>query len=174
MSVSLDLFSGSRLRVLGLAAAILALGACSTTDSATTGSGDTSSVTQPAGPTPGSEEDFLAQVQDRVFFGFDRFDLTPEARLVLERQAAWLKQYGDLRLTVEGHADERGTREYNFALGARRANAVKDYLISLGVDPARVSTISYGKERPVAAGSNEAAWRLNRRGVSVLNARPGA
>ena len=173
MSVSLEHFAGSRLRMLGLVAAVLALGACSTTDSATS-TGGTSTVTQPAGPTPGSEEDFLAQVQDRVFFGFDRFDLTPEARLVLERQAAWLKQYSDLRLTVEGHCDERGTREYNFALGARRANAVKDYLVSLGVDPARVSTISYGKERPVAAGSNEAAWRLNRRGVSVLNARPGA
>ena len=104
-----------------------------------------------------------------MFFDFDKFDLKPAATATLARQATWLKQYGQRTVTVEGHADERGTREYNLALGERRANSVKNYLISQGVAANRIKTISYGKERPVALGHNEAAWSQNRRGVSVVN-----
>jgi peptidoglycan-associated lipoprotein len=151
------------------------LAACANTADTTSGpdtsaSNDTSS----SAPAPGSAQDFLVNVQDRVYFGFDRYDLDDASRRTLERQAAWLDQYPGTTITVEGHCDERGTREYNLALGARRAAAVRDYLVSLGVDPARVRTISYGKERPVADGHNEAAWRLNRRGVTVVNSPYGS
>jgi peptidoglycan-associated lipoprotein len=125
--------------------------------------------TQPSGPTPGSAQDFILNVGDRVFFDFDKYDLKPAAQATLKRQADWLKQYGQRTLTVEGHADERGTREYNLALGERRANSVRNYLVSQGIATARVKTISYGKERPVALGHNEAAWSQNRRSVTVVN-----
>lgn len=124
---------------------------------------------KPAGIVPGSKEDFVVNVGDRVFFGFDKFDLTPEATKTLDKQAAWLKQYPSNTITIEGHADERGTREYNLALGERRANATKNYLTALGVDASRVTVISYGKERPAVLGSNEAAWAQNRRSVTVIN-----
>src|SRR5690606_29890270 len=101
-------------------------------------------------------------------FGYDQYDLSQEARDTLGRQATWLNQYSSLRVTVEGHADERGTREYNLALGERRANAVKSYLVALGVDGSRITTVSYGKERPAVPGSNETAWAQNRRGVTVV------
>jgi peptidoglycan-associated lipoprotein len=116
----------------------------------------------PIGPKPGSLEDFRITVGERVFFGYDRFDLSPEARATLERQAAWLRQYGTVRVLIGGHADERGTREYNLALGSRRAAAVKDYLVSLGVAANRVESVSYGKERPLDPRSNEEGWALNR------------
>src|SRR5215813_212586 len=103
----------------------------------------------PSGPVPGSAEEFRITVGDRVYFGYDRFDLTPEARSILERQAAWLRRYQNVRLLVAGNCDERGTREYNLALGARRAAAARDYLVSLGIDAGRLATVSYGKERPV-------------------------
>jgi peptidoglycan-associated lipoprotein len=115
----------------------------------------------------GSMEQFQSEVGDRVFFSFDRFDLSPEARDVLERQSEWLKRFPVITITVAGHTDERGTREYNLALGERRANSVKNYLVALGVDSNRIRTVSYGKEQPVDPGSNEAAWAKNRRGVSV-------
>ncbi|QGZ96383.1 peptidoglycan-associated lipoprotein Pal [Terricaulis silvestris] len=127
-----------------------------------------SQPSQPSGPTPGSVEDFRVSVGDRVFFGYDRFDLTPEARQVLERQAAWLRQYPNVRLLVAGNADERGTREYNLALGARRAAAARDYLVSLGVPAARLETVSYGKERPLDPRSNEEAWSVNRNAHSNI------
>ena len=114
-----------------------------------------------------SVEHFQRQVGDRVFFGFDRFDLSPEARDVLERQSEWLKRFPVITITVAGHSDERGTREYNLALGERRANSVKDYLVALGVDSNRIRTVSYGKEKPVDPRSTEAAWSKNRRGVSM-------
>ncbi|MCE7886860.1 MAG: peptidoglycan-associated lipoprotein Pal [Alphaproteobacteria bacterium PRO2] len=120
------------------------------------------------GAAPGTQADFVVNVGDRVFFGYDQYDLSQEARDTLGRQANWLAQYANLRITVEGHADERGTREYNLALGERRANAVKNYLIALGVDAGRVTTVSYGKERPAVPGSNETAWAQNRRGVTVV------
>jgi len=150
------------------------LAACAgTTEPAPTTTTDTSSSSTSA-PTPGSAQDFLVNVQDRVYFAFDRYDLDDASRRTLERQAAWLDQYPGTTVTVEGHCDERGTREYNLALGARRAASARDYLVSLGVDPARIRTISYGKERPVAEGHNEAAWRLNRRGVTVVNSPYGS
>jgi peptidoglycan-associated lipoprotein len=125
-------------------------------------------TTAPRGPTPGSVEDFRVSVGDRVFFGYDRFDLTPEARSVLERQAAWLRQYPNVRLLVAGNCDERGTREYNLALGARRAAAARDYLVSLGIDAGRIETVSYGKERPLDARANEEAWSVNRNAHSQI------
>jgi peptidoglycan-associated lipoprotein len=117
---------------------------------------------------PGSLQDFQVNVGDRVFFAYDKTDLDDRARTVLQKQAAWLQRFGAVTLTLEGHCDERGTREYNLALGARRAQAVKDYLASLGVSGARLDTISYGKERPVCVESNDACWAQNRRGVSTI------
>ena len=122
----------------------------------------------PRGPGAGTVQEFVT-VGDRVLFDFDRFDLSPLARATLERQAAWLKLYPNVRIQVEGHCDERGTREYNLALGDRRAKAASNYLVSLGIAAARIKTISYGKERPAVLGSNEAAWSQNRRGVTVVN-----
>ncbi len=111
----------------------------------------------------------MVNVGDRVFFNFDKSDLKPEARATTEALAAWLNNYRATTITIEGHCDERGTREYNLALGERRASAVYDYLVALGVDPSRLSTISYGKERPGVLGSNDASWAQNRRGVFVVN-----
>ncbi len=122
-----------------------------------------------AGPTAGSQEDLVTNVGDRVFFDFDKAVLRPEAQRTLERQAAWMKQNSRVSITVEGHCDERGTREYNLALGERRATAVKNFLVALGIDPGRISTLSYGKERPAALGHTEAAWAQNRRGVTIVN-----
>lgn len=120
------------------------------------------------GPTPGTQADLVVSVGDRVFFGYDQHNLTDEARTTLENQASWLQQYPSVNITIEGHADERGTREYNLALGERRSTAVKNYLIALGVEPFRIRTISFGKERPAVPGSNPTAWAQNRRGVSVV------
>ncbi|MFD2263628.1 peptidoglycan-associated lipoprotein Pal [Lacibacterium aquatile] len=159
-----------RISLLPVAAAALFLAACAEEpkSAATTPTTTNTTAAQPAaGIKPGSLEDFRVNVGDRVFFGYDKIDLSADARRTLERQAAWLKQYGSVRVVVEGHADERGTREYNLALGERRANAQKDYLVALGIPAARLSTVSYGKERPAVLGSNEAAWSQNRRGVSV-------
>jgi peptidoglycan-associated lipoprotein len=117
---------------------------------------------------PGSTMDFEQNVGDRVFFEYDRTDLSDRDRQTLQKQAAWLQRFPTVVLTIEGHCDERGTREYNLALGARRAQAVKDYLASLGVSGARLDTISYGKERPICSQTNEACWAQNRRGVSTI------
>ena len=117
---------------------------------------------------PGSQEDFVASVAaDRIFFDTDQSDVDAQDQATLQSQATWLRRYPQKRVTVEGHADERGTREYNLALGERRANATKNALSALGVDAARVTTISYGKERPDATGSDESAWSRNRRAVTV-------
>jgi peptidoglycan-associated lipoprotein len=126
----------------------------------------TSSRVEP-GMRAGSAEEFQSQVGDRVFFGFDRFDLSPEARDILEKQSEWLRRFPDITVTVAGHTDERGTREYNLALGERRANSVKSYLVALGVEANRIRTVSYGKEQPVDPRSAERAWSMNRRGVTV-------
>ena len=117
---------------------------------------------------PGSAEDFRVNVGDTVHFGYDQYNVEDNDKALLGRQAQWLAKYPAVRVSVEGHADERGTREYNLALGARRANAVKEYLVSQGVSAARVETISYGKERPICTESNEACWTQNRRGVTVV------
>ena len=161
------------LRSLSMLAAVLLLGACAdNTDASKTATGTGAAAPAPTTATsvqPGSREDFTQNVGDRVFFDFDKSDIKPEGRQVLQRQADWLKKYTNVTLTVEGHCDERGTREYNLALGERRASAVKKMLVALGVPANRVSTISYGKERPAVVGSNDAAYAQNRRGVSVVN-----
>ena len=136
---------------------------------AVTAQPSTSAEAMPAGPTPGTQEDLVVNVGDRVFFDFDKAVIMAAAEKTLKRQAAWLTQYGGVTVTVEGHCDERGTREYNLALGERRANAVKNYLVALGVVAGRIATISYGKERPEALGHNEAAWSQNRRSVTAVN-----
>jgi peptidoglycan-associated lipoprotein len=117
----------------------------------------------------GSQADLVANVGDRIFFGFDKFDLSSDAQRTLRLQAEWLISNSGLSVRVEGHCDERGTREYNLALGERRANSIKNFLVELGVAPSRITTISFGKERPVALGSNDAAWAQNRRGVTLVN-----
>jgi len=118
--------------------------------------------------TPGSVADFRQKVGDRVYFDTDMSSIRPDGRATLDKQAAWLKQYTNYQITIEGHCDERGTREYNFALGERRANAVRQYLVAQGLPAERIKTISYGKERPEVVGSDEGAWSRNRRGVTTL------
>ena len=125
--------------------------------------------TSGSGIVSGSQEDLIVNVGDRVFFGYDSSELDSDALELLQDQVAWLKQNSNVSVTIEGHCDERGTREYNLALGEKRAQAVKNYLIGLGINPDRVSTISYGKERPAVVGSNDGAWTQNRRSVTIVN-----
>lgn len=162
------------LKLLSILAAVALVAACETApemDDSASGSGSSASSGSSVSSNslqPGSQEDLVVNVGDRVFFAFDRFDLDQSARATLEKQAAWMKTYQAVTVTIEGHADERGTREYNIGLGERRANSAKDYLVALGVNPNRIRTISYGEERPVALGSNEDAWSQNRRAVTVV------
>jgi len=151
-------------RIAAVLAAALAISACAK-DAA-----DTAGQAGAGASTPGSQQDFVVNVGDRVFFETDQTDLSPVARATLDKQAQWLTNYGQYNFTIEGHADERGTREYNIALGARRAQSVRDYLISRGVQAGRMHTISYGKERPVAVCNDISCWSQNRRAVTVLNA----
>ncbi len=130
---------------------------------------DTSIPAQDLSSNPGTQEDLIVSVGDRVFFDYDSSSIAGEAAATLEKQAAWLRTYPNTMITIEGHADERGTREYNLALGERRATAVKNYLVSLGIAANRLTTTSFGKERPAVLGSNPAAWKRNRRGVLVVN-----
>ena len=118
---------------------------------------------------PGSQQDLEASAGDRVFFAFDRSDITPESQQILSRQADWLRRYPNVTVTIEGHCDERGTREYNLALGERRAQAAKNVLVASGIPASRISTISYGKERPTVVGSNEEAWAQNRVAITTVN-----
>ncbi|WP_439598816.1 peptidoglycan-associated lipoprotein Pal [Falsiroseomonas sp.] len=155
-------------KLLGALAAVALLAACGSgteQSSAATGGG---AETTSSGPRPGSQEDLVANIGDRVFFDTDRSSVRADQRVVLDRQAGWLARYPQVQVAVEGHADERGTREYNLALGQRRANAARDVLVAGGVAPARIATISYGKDRPAALGSNEQAWSQNRRAVTVV------
>ena len=167
-----------RFKFLTYFAAALLLAACETppeesggTAAATTAttSTQTAPTTTISGPTPGSQEDLVVNVGDRIFFDYDKSDLSPEARATVEALAAWMSSYPATTIGIEGHCDERGTREYNLALGERRASSVHDYLVALGVAPNRLSTISYGKERPAVLGSNEESWAQNRRDVFVVN-----
>ena len=164
-----------RFKLMSMLAAVALLAACETApqnQAATGGSGAAGAApAAPAqsGPRPGSQEDLVRNVGDRIFYDFDKSELRPEARRTIERWAAWLKQYPQNTVTIEGHADERGTREYNIALGERRATAARNFLVSQGIDARRVATISYGKERPAVLGSNEAAWSQNRRAVMQVN-----
>jgi peptidoglycan-associated lipoprotein len=130
--------------------------------------GDGQNTGGPGAIIPGSQEDFVRSISaDRIFFDTDKFNIDAQDQATLQSQAQWLSRYPNTRITVEGHADERGTREYNLALGERRANAAKNQLASLGIDPSRIQTVSYGKERPQALGSTEEAWAQNRRAVTV-------
>lgn len=169
-------------RILGLLAVVVLLSVtgCKHADkdagSITTDGNMNSNVTaSPApvegangGPTAGTQQDLVVNVGDRVFFGYDKYDLSAEARTTIEKEAQWLKTYPHINVSVEGHCDERGTREYNLALGEKRATAVRNYLVALGIEASRLQTISYGKERPAVTGSDEAAWAQNRRGVLVV------
>jgi peptidoglycan-associated lipoprotein len=158
-------------KLLCLMATLVLVSACDTlgTSEGEGGAGGGAGGVGKGAARPGTQEDMVVNVGDRVFFNFDQSDLSAEAQATLDRQANWLKKYATAKVTVEGHCDERGTREYNLALGERRATAVKNYLVATGVAANRVSTISYGKERPAVVGSNEAAWAQNRRGVTVVS-----
>ena len=138
-------------------------GASSTSSMASTGNRAAASAIR-----DGSPQDFVINVGDRVFFGLDKSSIRADQRPQLEKQATWLKNFPATQISIEGHADERGTREYNLALGERRANSARDFLVALGVNPGRIKTVSFGKERPVALGHEEASWRQNRRSVSVV------
>jgi peptidoglycan-associated lipoprotein len=153
-------------RIATLLVAALAMGACAKNP---TGE-DVGSLANASAATPGSQQDFVVNVGDRVFFNSDSSELTPQSIATLDKQAQWLRTYAQYSFIVEGHADERGTREYNIALGARRAQAVHDYLVSRGVQAHRMRAISYGKERPVAVCDDISCWSQNRRSVTVLNA----
>src|SRR5689334_21584947 len=150
------------LKLAAVLAVALSMGACANKNAATDA--------MASAATPGSQQDFVVNVGDRVFFESDQTDLTPQATATLDKQAQWLQAYPRYTFTIEGHADERGTREYNIALGARRAQNVRNYLVSRGIEASRMRTISYGKERPVAVCNDESCWSQNRRAVTVLNA----
>ena len=160
-------------KIIGLLGALLLFAACSSPPPEAPPAGP------PGGPgaggigskniVPGSQQDLEASAGDRVFFAFDRSDISAEARQTLTRQADWLRRYPNVTVTIEGHCDERGTREYNLALGERRAQAAKNVLVALGISASRMTTISYGKERPAAVGSTEEAYAQNRRAVTVVN-----
>jgi peptidoglycan-associated lipoprotein len=163
------------LRVAAMLACALAVAACSNTpkpeDAALGGAAGAGGRGGPA--TPGSARDFSQNVGDIVYFSTDSTDLSPEAQQTLTGQARWLQQYAQYTITIEGHADERGTREYNIALGANRATKVREFLAKNGVNAARLRTISYGKERPVAVCNDISCWSQNRRAQTVLNSRGG-
>ena len=146
------------IKILGTVAAVALLAACSN-QAATTQN------PAAAGPVPGSQEDLVANVGDRVFFDFNKNNLRSDARITLERQAAWLQKWAQNNVQIAGNCDERGTQAYNIALGQRRANAARDFLVAKGIAATRITTISYGKDRPTAMGSNEQAWAQNRNAI---------
>jgi peptidoglycan-associated lipoprotein len=160
-----------------VAGALLLLAACSNPNETVGGPGGPGAPVGLGGPGgigasrfgPGSQQDLAATAGDRIFFAFDSSEIAPEAQLVLQRQAEWLKRYANVTVTIEGHTDERGTREYNLALGERRAQAARNVLVALGIPDSRISTINYGKERPAVPGSTEEAYAQNRRAVTVVN-----
>jgi peptidoglycan-associated lipoprotein len=161
MTVAMGLLR--RFKLAMALAAGLALAACASNP-------NSAAVGAAGAAAPGSQQDFVVNVGDRVFFESDSSELTSQSRGTLDKQVQWLQTYNRYAFTIEGHADERGTREYNIALGARRAQAVRDYLASRGIDANRMRTISYGKERPVAVCDDISCWSQNRRAVTVLNA----
>jgi peptidoglycan-associated lipoprotein len=165
-----------RLKILGLVAALTLVAACSsskTPDTPTASGGGQGDVT-PQTQTMSAWDELKNQVGDRVHFDFDKSEIRPEDQQILERQAAFAKKYPQLTFTIAGHCDDRGTREYNLALGERRATAAKNALVALGVDAGRLKTISYGKENPDPAGDDEAAWAENRRAVLMIAGGPSS
>jgi len=156
-------------RLIAVAGALLMLAACSSAPEQPVG------APEPGGPAgasrfgPGSQQDLAATAGDRIFFAFDSAEISAESQQILHRQADWLRRYGNVTVTIEGHCDERGTREYNLALGERRAQAAKNVLVALGIPTSRIATISYGKERPAVPGSTEEAYAQNRRAVTTVN-----
>lgn len=157
-----------KLQTLTMLTALVLLSACAKeadTSGAVAGTGNTAST---SGPVPGSEEDLVANVGDRVFYSFNESTLSADARGTLDRQSAWLGRYPQDNVQIAGNCDERGTEEFNIALGSRRANAARDYLVAHGVAGARITTISYGKDRPTAPGSDEAAYAQNRNAITSV------
>lgn len=155
------------IKILGAFAALSLLAACSTPEDKTSSTGEGASAAR-SGPAPGSQEDLVASAGDRVFFGFDKSSLDDAARSTLTAQSGWLARYPQVSVRVEGNTDERGTQEYNLGLGQRRAKAARDMLVAKGVSASRIATISNGKERPVALGSDEQAWTQNRNATTVV------
>ena len=154
------------MKTLGALAAVALLAACANqTAKSTAGAGASPAV---SGPVPGSEEDLVANVGDRIFYDFDKSMVRTDGKATLDKQAAWLAKYGSVNVQIAGNCDERGTEEYNMALGQRRANGAAGYLKAKGVAAARISTISYGKDRPTAMGSNEQAWAQNRNAITSV------
>jgi len=173
-------------KYMALIGAALLLNACSSTDQTTEAPTEAETIVEPTvpavetpaveeevmdeGPAAGTQESLdMAASNGLVYFGYDRYDLTGTARAALQAQASWMNENTMASMTIEGHCDERGTREYNLALGDRRANSVKNYLVALGVNPSRLRTVSYGKERPAVTGSGESSWAKNRRGYTRVN-----
>ncbi len=165
MAISAPISNVMRAAAMMLFVVVLAACSRSATDNVgLTGVGNTG----PGGGAPGSQQEFIVTVGDRIFFTTDSSSLTPEAMATLDKQAQWLNQYPNYRVMIEGHADERGTREYNIALGARRSNIVVNYLVSKGVGAQRITSQSFGKERPVAICNDISCWSQNRRAVTVV------
>jgi peptidoglycan-associated lipoprotein len=154
-------------KIVGALAAVALLSACANKPPAPVSTG-TGAAAATAGPAPGSEEDLVANVGDRVFYAFNMSALTPDDQATLDRQAAWLAKYPNVQILLAGNCDDRGTEEYNLALGQRRANAARDYLVARGVSGARIQTISYGKDRPTALGDDEQAWAQNRNAITSV------
>ena len=155
------------LKIAGAAGMLALLAACASTGPDVTATEETAAPVE-TGVTPGSQEDLEKSAGHRVFFAFDQYTLTAQAQSTLARQAQWLKQYPQVKILVAGNCDERGTREYNLALGARRAEAARAYLVSMGVEGSRITTVSYGKERPIDPRSTDEAWALNRNATTTI------
>lgn len=156
------------IRIYGALAAVTLLAACADKPADTVASTGSGVSTSSSGPTPGSQEDLVANVGDRVFFDTASQSLSGDAKSTLDRQASWLQKYPQDNVQLAGNADERGTEEYNLALGNRRANSARDYLVARGVASSRITTISYGKDRPTALGSDESAWQQNRNAITSV------
>ena len=154
-------------KLLGALIAVALLAGCAQPAATGGATGGGAAVTT-SGPAPGSEEDLVQNVGDRVFYAFNSSQLSSEAQSTLDRQSAWLGRYPQVQVQIAGNCDERGTEEYNLALGQRRANAARDYLVAKGTDGSRMTTISYGKDRPTALGSNEEAWAQNRNAITSV------
>ena len=154
------------MKLLGALMAIGLLAGCANSNTGTTAG--TGGAAVASGPVPGSQEDLVANVGDRVFFAFDSSKLSTEAQGTLDRQAGWLAKYPQVSVQIAGNCDDRGTEEYNLALGQRRANSARDYLVAKGTSSARISTISYGKDRPTALGDDEQAWAQNRNAITSV------